>query len=311
MVSVFTPNIQLEEPARGDDIGTWDTPVNSNMSLIDLVVGGVTNIAVAGAGIVLAAAQYQSKTIIFNSTLTASITVTFPTSFTKSYEILNNTTGSSNFTITLKTTAGTAAICAPPGECTDIISLSTGGMSYKNLGRVGSYWDHGGSSVPNWVSGCTTPPYLLCDGTAFSSATYPNLRNFLGGANTPDARGRTRYALDAGTARITGVMAAGNTILSGDGDQYLMAHNHTGVTGTDSPDHTHTYLTAQSKNGTSPAGGAFLTMWHDSGGGSATANSGGISNNHAHNFTTNNSGAGASQNLPPLYISGITMIRAG
>jgi hypothetical protein len=26
MASTFTPNIQLEEPARGDDVGTWDTP---------------------------------------------------------------------------------------------------------------------------------------------------------------------------------------------------------------------------------------------------------------------------------------------
>ena len=38
MASTFTPNIQLNEPARNDDVGTWDTPVNSNMTLIDLVV---------------------------------------------------------------------------------------------------------------------------------------------------------------------------------------------------------------------------------------------------------------------------------
>ncbi|MEH2547137.1 hypothetical protein V1283_003782 [Bradyrhizobium sp. AZCC 2262] len=28
MVSTFTPNIQLEEPARGDQVGFWHTPVN-------------------------------------------------------------------------------------------------------------------------------------------------------------------------------------------------------------------------------------------------------------------------------------------
>jgi hypothetical protein len=34
MVSTFMPNVQLEEPARGDDI--WDTPMNNNTGAIDL-----------------------------------------------------------------------------------------------------------------------------------------------------------------------------------------------------------------------------------------------------------------------------------
>src|SRR5882724_8789878 len=123
MVSAFTPNIQLEEQSRGDQVGTWDTPVNNNMTLVDKVVGAITTIGLNNSNVVLSSPQYQSKTIIFNSTLTGSVTITFPTSFIKSYEIQNLCTGTSAFTITLKTTAaGGQVICAPPGETIGVIN---------------------------------------------------------------------------------------------------------------------------------------------------------------------------------------------
>src|SRR5712671_283737 len=175
MVSTFTPNIQWEEPARGDQVGTWDTPVNGNSTLIDLVAGAINTISLNNSPVVLAAAQFQSKSITFNSTLTGSVAITFPTSFHKSYEIRNICTGSSAFVITLGTTvAGGKVVCCPPGESVDVVNNGTD-LYFHNLERVGSYWDYAGSSVPAWVSGCTVAPYLNCDGTAFSSATFPQL----------------------------------------------------------------------------------------------------------------------------------------
>src|SRR5258705_2545184 len=153
MVSTFTPNIQLEEPARGDQVGVWDTPVNNNETLTDLVVGAINPISLNNSPVILAAAQFQSKQITFNSTLTGSVAITFPSSFKKSYEIQNLCTGSSAFIITLTTTAaGGQAICCPPGEIIDCVNDGTS-IKFKNLGRVGSYWDYAGSSVPAWVSG--------------------------------------------------------------------------------------------------------------------------------------------------------------
>src|SRR5882672_6774909 len=202
MVSTFTPNIQLEEPARGDDLGTWDTPVNSNMTITDLVVGGITTISLNNSPIVLAGVQFQTKCITFNSTLTGNVQITFPPSFKKSYEIRNACTGSSAFIITLATTSGGQVVCAPPGESVDVINDGTN-LYFHNMGRIGSYWDYAGSSVPAWVSGCTVAPYLNCDGTSFSSATYPTLTTLIGVNLTPDGRGRTRFALDGGTGRIS------------------------------------------------------------------------------------------------------------
>lgn len=216
MVSTFTPNIQLEEPARGDDVGTWDTPVNNNMTLLDLVSGAINTISLNNSPVVLSAAQFQSKNITFNSTLTGSVAITFPTSFIKSYQIRNICTGSSAFVIALGTTAtGGKAICAPPGESIEVVNNGTD-LYFHNLGRIGSYWDYGGSSVPAWVSGCSVAPYLNCDGTTFSSATFPQLAVILGGNTLPDRRGTAGYTLNQGTGRLTTASGGldGNTIFA-------------------------------------------------------------------------------------------------
>lgn len=300
MASTFTPSIQLEEPARGDDVGTWDTPVNANSTLLDLTIGGVVGIVLNNSNVVLSAAQFKSKNIVFSSTLTGSVTITFPTSFTKSWEIYNLCTGSSAFTITLQTTAaGAQVICAPPGETVDIWSDSVN-LRYKNLGRIGSYWDYAGSSVPAWVSGCTVAPYLNCDGTTFVAGTFPALASILGGTTLPDSRGRTRYALDAGVGRVSSAVSgvAGNTRFAGGGDQSLQAHNH-GIT---DPGHVHNVPV---NNPTSVTNG-FIA-----GAAAALLGTAALTISAVTGITINSAGAGGAQNMPPVFIGGITMIRAG
>lgn len=216
MVSTFTPNIQLEEPARGDDVGTWDTPVNNNSTLLDLVAGGITTISLNNSNVTLSAAQFQSAGITLNSTLTGSVILTFPTSFKKPYFIQNQCTGSSAFTVTLQTTAsGGQVICAPPGESIDVINDGTN-LYFHNLGRVGEYIIIAGSSVPAWISGCTKAPYLTCDGSTFLSSVYPALAVRLGGTTLPDARGRGLAAMNQGTSRLVSSNGLdGNTLLAG------------------------------------------------------------------------------------------------
>ena len=221
MASTFTPNVQIEEPARGDDVGTWDTPVNGNMTLIDLIVGGIATIGLNNSNVVLAANQFQCRTITFNSTLTASVVITFPSSFKKDYIIQNLCTGSSQFTITMGTTvAGSQAICCPPGQPFDMLNDGSN-LKFKNFGpQIGGYWDYAGSSVPAWVSGCTVPPYLNCDGSVFSAVTYPALAAITG-TTLPDLRGRGRMFLNQGTGRMTSSQGGvdGNTLFASGGSQ--------------------------------------------------------------------------------------------
>lgn len=307
MVSTYTPNINLEEPARGDYVGTWDTPVNSNMSVVDLVAGGQTTISGAAGSVVLSAAQFQCKTITFNSTLLASIVVTFPTSFMKSYEIYNTCTGSSAFIITLQTTAaGAGYVCAPPGEICEVVNIG-GQIRFKSLDRVGSYWDYAGSSVPAWVSGSNPAPYLACTGGTFSATTFPQLAVILGSTTLPDSQGRTRFALDGGTARLSSAVAgfSPNTVGAGGGSQNPQQHTHT-ISITD-PGHVH-------REKGSPAGGASNHIYMPVNGTSgvvANSDDDTASATTGITATASNSGTGTAGNIPPAYIGGIVMIRAG
>lgn len=301
MASTFTPNIQLEEPARNDAVGVWDTPVNSNMTLLDLVAGAIATISLNNSPVVLSAAQFKSKTISFNSTLTGNVTITFPTSFSKSYEIFNFCTGSSAFVITLATTAaGGQVICVPPGEGIDIIN-DTVNMRYRNFGRVGGYWDYAGSSVPAWVSGCSVPPYLNCDGTVFSSAAFPQLAVILGGTTLPDSKGRSRFATDQGAGRISSAATAfsGSSVGSGGGSQ-------TTTLGTSNlPPYTPGgAITFNQPTLISPGGANSLA------GGTAAPQ--GVTQNLVGTFTGTAQGGVSAPltNLPPAYIGGLTLIRS-
>ena len=52
-MSTFSPNIQYEEVARGGDVGTWDTPTNSNWTITDSVLGGIATVPLNNSNIVL------------------------------------------------------------------------------------------------------------------------------------------------------------------------------------------------------------------------------------------------------------------
>jgi hypothetical protein len=323
MASTFTPNIQLEEPARGDDVGTWDTPVNNNTTLVDLVAGGIATISLNNSNVVLTAAQFQCSNITFNSTLTGSVSITFPTSFRKGYTIRHACTGSSAFTITLQTTgAGALVICAPPGEAADIYN-DGGNMFYRNLGRVGSYMDWAGSSVPNWVSGCSIPPYLNCDGTTFSGVTYPQLAVVLGGTTLPDRRGTVGATLNQGTGRYSAGGLNGNTNLAvGGADTQTLTvgqipnglvgnnSNSPVLTGTQTGGFTPVSNVDPGSNNIAAGGANVLGINPNNRSGSlvqvnTTIGSGSV------NIQITNSGGQAHPNVQPTTIYGLSLIRAG
>lgn len=317
MASTFTPNIQLEEPARGDDVGVWDTPVNNNMTLIDKVVGGSVAIPLNNSPVVLSAAQFQSRQLVFQSTLTGNVAITFPASFSKDYVVFNTCTGSSAFVVTLQTTvAGAPVLGCPPGDGVTVYNFGAGGgLFFVNLGRIGSYMDFGGSSVPAWITACTVPPYLNCDGSVFSAVTYPALAAILGGTTLPDSKGRFRATLNQGSGRLTSSQGGvdGNTKLAGGGNNGVLLSTSQVPTITSSGTIT---LTPNNGAGILAGSGGVL--------GSATVNNGsalltfavpsGVINVSAvtGGGTVNflNPGQSVIQNAPSAYVGGITMIRS-
>lgn len=307
-----TTNKIYEVPTHGTQVDTWDVPLNSNFNIIDKNFGGVLSKALTNVPVTLSASEQQNGIIRFTGTLTGNVAVTF--SALGSYFMIDNrTTGA--FTVTLTTGAG-EVIGVPQGEATQVF-VDGSNVRFVSLDRIGAYWDYAGSSVPTWVTSCTVPPYLICDGTAFSAVTYPYLNTVLGGTTLPDLRGRSRAYLNGGTSRLTtaGSGVDGDTRFAAGGAQNftiaqanLPSVNFTvsGITLSD-PGHAHSFPT----NGTIARGGSdkCADSTIQTGSDNTTTNTTGI--------TIANQGQAASGgsstalgNVQPTCIGGITMIRA-
>jgi hypothetical protein len=316
MADPVTANKFLAQPVPGTDVGTWGPPINTNTGIIDASLGGTATIALNNSNVVLSSGQYQNTFLTFISTLTGSVTITFPPvgSF---YTVQNLCTGIGTFTVTLATTvAGGQVIGCPPGEAVDIMTDGTN-VKFRNLDRIGSYMDYYGTSVPNWINACSVPPYLYCNGQAFSSVTYPVLAVILGGTVTPDMRGRFRASFNDGTGRITtqpGVSGGGidgNTPAAGGGQPSntiavgnIPSYNLTVVDG----GHSHTPL-AGNNFAVGVSGGPLGFL---AGSGSVLISEVGTTNTATTGITVASAGSGVGiSNLPPGVIGGITLIRAG
>lgn len=315
----YTANKNLAEPARGEYLGTWDTPVNSNTSILDSALGGYTTVALSNANVVLSPPQYQNTFIAFTSTafggLAASVVITLPPvgSF---YTVQNLTSNTSSFTVTLATTvAGGQYIAIPPGEPIDVFTDGTN-VKFRNLARVGSYWDYAGSSVPNWVSGCSVPPYLNCDGSVFSSAAYPVLATILGGTTLPDSKGRYRLTLNQGSGRVTSSAGIdGNTLLAGGGVMsttltssylpYLSSANG----GISISEHYHQEYGFASA-GSQGTGGNSYPMYANNFAPGINLTKYNTDNNTSLNISIGSTSPSGVNTISPSYVGGITMIRA-
>ncbi len=210
-----TTNRSLNVAVTGSDVGVWGSnDLNPNFAALDTMLGGVSAVALSSSNVTLSSTQYANGTIRLSGVLAANVLVLFP-NVQGWWTVENLCTG--NFTASARLVAGGNQIGTPPGEAWDVLADGTN-MKYRNLPHpIGCYWDDCGTAVPAWVTACTVPPYLLCDGSAFSAVTYPYLNTKLGGTTLPDLRGRARFNLNGGTGRIT-------TANSGiDGDTRLSA----------------------------------------------------------------------------------------
>lgn len=314
MADPVTINRSLAQPTLGSDVGAWNVPLNGNFGLLDTIVGGVTTISTTGGNTTLNAAQLQGGTISVTGALASNAGLIFP-AVQGWWSIENLTTGAS--VLFVSAGAGTEIICLPPGEITDI-QINGNNARFRNLGRIGSYWDYAGAAVPAWVTQCSKPPYLNCDGSAYNTTTYPALAAILATSVLPDIRGTTRYTLNQGTNRVTagGSGIDGNTRFTIGGDQLMQGHTHgvIGATGSENANHTHNlnggvpFSVGQGSvgngNASPGASGPPVTISSVTGIESAV-------HQHAINFSSQTAGSGIFQNMPPVTISGICMIRAG
>lgn len=324
MAEPTTINRGLIIPLTGDLPGTWGSgAINPDMAAIDGMLGGFVTISLAASPVTLSMpagftatpgagpVQSQNSMIIFTGTLTAAVTVTFPM---PGYYIVNNLCTVGAYYVKLASSSPGNVICAPPGEAVHVFCDGTN-MYYVNLARIGSYLDLAASTVPTWITNCTVHPYLNCDGSAFSSITYPTLNSLLGGTTLPDLRGRSRAALNQGTGRITtaGSGVDGNTLLAAGGAETIT------LTAAQLASHAHPITDVQHNHASGPAGyyvaNATANIAY---GGSGLATPIGMNTlNTSSSYTgitatnSNTGGDNPHSNLQPTQMAGLTLIRAG
>lgn len=300
----------------GENAGTWglNPGLNGALQTVDTNLGGVTTVSLSSSNVTLSSTQYANGTIILSGALSANVLVVFP-AIQAWFTVFNQTTGS--FTATLASQGATEAIAIEQGTIADILINGTQ-IKFRNLPPVGTYLDLIDSSVPAWITACTIPPYLLCDGSTFSAVTYPYLNTKLGGTTLPDLRGRARYYLDGGTGRITtaGSGIDGATRLSSGGAQTvtlitanLPAYTPSGTTPLNFLTHTRG-ITTVTGSVSVPVGSLSATgadqNWFQAG-----ENYGGTSPPNLTLSGTAQGGTSTAVNkMPPACIGGVTLIRA-
>ena len=125
MTSTYSTNKAIEEPANGDYVNTWSTPVNSNFNIIDTAFGGHVIINATGASgtVALTTAQYQNLYILFSGTLSANVNYQVPSGVGGQWVIYNGTSGA--FTLTLSSGGGGSSVTITQGTRTLIVSDGT------------------------------------------------------------------------------------------------------------------------------------------------------------------------------------------
>lgn len=324
MTEPTTPLKALIVPNTGDLSGTWGSAaINPDLTAIDGMLGGVVTLSLSTAASITLTAptgsitpgagpvQSQNAVIKLSGTLSGSPGITFPL---PGYYIVENgcTVGSNIIALIASGGASGGYVTAPPGQPCHIYTDGTT-VKYANMPPVGSYLDLAASAVPAWISGQTTPPYLLCDGTVYSIASYPALGALLGasfggnGSTTfgvPDLRGRYRIPIDSTASRITaaGCGINGATLAAAGGHEQIQIHSHANTL--NDPGHTHG-IDVYDFNGTSGSVASSSSGYVNN----SVTHRGTVSNTTGITITNANAGGGSSGNIPPALVAGITLIK--
>jgi microcystin-dependent protein len=176
MVSTFTPALQLEEPARGDYVNSWDLPANSNFTQIDNGVGGVTTLTVTTGNVVLTQAQANSAILVINGTMTGNVNIFYPPT-TGGRKLCIPNVAVAGFQLSIRGNSGADTVGIFFKR--NFAGIPVGFITTPS--RV--FWDYGGvipGTVASWPLNIVPPGWLVCDGTLYSTTQYDLLFSIVG-----------------------------------------------------------------------------------------------------------------------------------
>ena len=335
-MSTYSPSLRIQLITTGDQAGVWGTTTNTNLgTLVESAIAGYTSVSITSANQALtalngAADESRNQTIALTTITGAAFAVYAPPA-EKTYIIYNTSAYAAtiyNSTVLGNTTAAGAGVVIPAGKTMTVWSDGTN-FALQNTQFEGTTSTQTfGTNNTTLASTAFVQAALQAlhpVGSIYMNATNANNPSTYLGFGTWAAfgAGRVPVGFDAGNALFNTAEETGGSY-----DATLVSHTHTGTTGTESANHTHSFsgttsgvgdhqhfpsvngntngyafggdtynVTRGSQDGyyqntpTTPAGAHSHTY---------SGNTGGISNNHQHDFTTASSGSSATNaNIQP------------
>ena len=169
MVSTYTANKGLEQPARGDYSGSWDVPLNNDMGFIDSAFGGTTNLNASAGSATLSLTQYRSLIINVSGSISSNVTYTIPSGVGGQWLVYNSATGANVYFVsaaggsTRQITSGTPTSIYCDGTSNGMRVVGSGGGGSSGVTSVDA---SGGSTGLTFSGGpITTSGTLTLAGT--------------------------------------------------------------------------------------------------------------------------------------------------
>jgi hypothetical protein len=175
MPSTFTTNKNIEKPAYNSFVDDWNTPVNADWDIIDKAFGGTQTVSLSSSNVTLTQTQCQNVCIKLTGTLSANVTVNFPSGVSGFYIVDNSTTGA--YTVTLSSAgAGPYSVTAVQSANTFVWSDGVSVFLADNSPVTGGT----GINVAGTVVSLQTPVTVQNGGTG--NITYTNGDLLIGNA---------------------------------------------------------------------------------------------------------------------------------
>jgi microcystin-dependent protein len=186
MVATYTTNKTLTKPANGDNVDTWDVPVNLDWDLIDTAFGGSTSINVTAVGVgptALSVTQYRPPVLLFTGTLSNAVNYQLPSGKGGVWVVNNATSGA--FDLVISSAGGGTTVTVPQGY---ILQVYCDGTNVKKTYTITSTTSPGGSNTQvqfNSSGAFGGSAGFTFDGTAVSAARFTASSSFrLSGATS-------------------------------------------------------------------------------------------------------------------------------
>ena len=161
MTSTFSANKNLELPANGDYVNTWNIPVNGDMSIIDAAFGGTTSLNASSGNATLTSTQYQKLILNVTGSISADVPSTIPSGVGGQWVVKNLTTG--GYSVIIASAGGGSSATVNNGNVVTVACDGTNVYVPSN------------SSVP--TGGGTDLAFYLNDITINTNYTIPVGKN--------------------------------------------------------------------------------------------------------------------------------------